>query len=450
MVDLAYSRRDILRSSVGLAGLTLPTFLNARAQGVTTRATAKSCIVIYCWGGISHYESWDPKPDAPVEIRGEFDSIATKTPGIRFSEYLPLMAEHSDKLAIVRSVHHDQGGHQQGMYISLTGHKLAGGPMSRAKSLSNWPSMAAMISRFHDPEIGTPGAIRLPYSMYDNGTLMAGEYGGWLGSNYDPILIPTPAGKPFQGVSRYTGRELKLKLNVKQKRMSQRLSLLQQLDRRVGSETQYDQLDKFRRIAADMLIGTGIQEAYDLEREDPRIRQMYGDHIGGQSMLLARRLVEAGVPVVQVCAGAGDLAGGSGDNWDTHRDHFPKMKRRLLPVFDRSVSALLTDLEQRGMLEETMVVFLTDFGRTPQVNKNGGRDHYPAVYSMALAGGGIRGGQTYGSSDDRGIEPASNACTPGDIHATVYQAMGIDPHTELLDHLDRPFQICDGQPLPLF
>jgi uncharacterized protein (DUF1501 family) len=177
---------------------------------------------------------------------------------------------------------------------------------------------------------------------------------------------------------------------------------------------------------------------------------MYGDHIGGQSMLLARRLTEAGVPVVQVCAGAGDLAGGGGDNWDTHRGHFAKMKNRLLPVFDRSVSALLTDLEQRGLLEETLVVFLTDFGRTPKINKNAGRDHYPAVYSLALAGGGIRGGQCYGSSDVNGARPASGACTPADFHATVYKAMGINHHTELHDHLDRPYRVCDGQPLPLF
>jgi uncharacterized protein (DUF1501 family) len=144
------------------------------------------------------------------------------------------------------------------------------------------------------------------------------------------------------------------------------------------------------------------------------------------------------------------LAGGGGDNWDTHRGHFAKMKNRLLPVFDRSVSALLTDLEQRGLLAETLVVFLTDFGRTPKINKNAGRDHYPAVYSLALAGGGIRGGQCYGSSDVNGARPASGACTPADFHATVYKAMGINHHTELHDHLDRPYRVCDGQPLPLF
>lgn len=445
MFDLQHSRRDVLRSSIGLAGLTVPTMLQLQSQAAVF-PQAKSCIVVFCWGGISHYESWDPKPDAPSELRGEFSSINTNVPGIRFCEHIPQMAKHADKLAIIRSVSHDQGGHQQGMYISLTGHKLAGG---RAKDRNNWPSVGAMVSRFQDPLAGTPAAIRLPYSMYDNGTLMAGEYGGWLGADYDPILMKTPAGKPFGGVSRYTSRELDLKLNVKEERITERRELLAQFDRDLSTKEKFERHDRFREMAADMLLGTGVKEAYDLEKEDPRIRTMYGDHIGGQSMLLARRLVEAGVPVVQVCAGAGDLAGGGGDNWDTHRGHFPKMKNRLLPVFDRSVSSLLTDLDMRGMLDETLVVFLTDFGRTPKVNNAGGRDHYPAVYSVALAGGGIRGGQVYGSSNVKGSQVASGLCSPGDVHATVYQAMGIPHHAELHDQLDRPFQICDGQPLPL-
>ena len=452
MLSLQHSRRDFLRSGVGLAGLTLPTFFKAQAaSGLNRTRKAKSCIIIYTWGGMSHYESFDPKPDAPAEVRGEFKPIGTATPGIQFCEHLPLLARHSDKLAIVRSVHHTQGGHQQGMYVTLTGHDPKGG--IKAKSRENWPSLTSMLSRFHNPAIGTPAAIRMPYSMYDNGTQMAGEGAGWLGSNYDPILLRTPAGKAYGGVNRFTDRELNLKLNVQEHRVSNRNSLLEQMDhdlgQRIGSAAAYDQLDHFRRMAADMLIGSPVRDAYDLEKEDPRIRAMYGDHMGGQTLLLSRRLVEAGVPVVQALCSASDLAGGGGDNWDTHRGHFPKMKDRLLPVFDRGVSALLTDLEMRGMLEETLVVFLTDFGRTPKINKNGGRDHHPGVYSLALAGGGIRGGQVYGSSDSKGAEPGSYACTPADVHATVYQAMGIDPRAELYDQLDRPFQICDGQPLPL-
>ena len=451
-MNLNYSRRGFLRSSVGVAGLTVPTLLKLQSQALAGAPKAKSCIVLYTWGGMSHYESFDPKPDAPSEVRGEFKSIPTATTGIRFCEYLPLLAKHSEKLAIVRSLYHDQGGHQQGMYTSLTGHKPEGG--IKAGKRTNRPSLTAMIGRFQGVQPGTPNAVRMPYSMYDNGTQMAGEDGGRLGFNYDPILIRTPAGKPFRGVTRYTDRELNLKLNMEKARVVERRALLEELEQDLAYpasvESEYDQLDHFRKMAANMLLESPVRDAYDLEREDPRVRMMYGDHICGQTLLLARRLVEAGVPVVQALCSAGDLAGGSGDNWDTHKGHFPKMKERLLPVFDRSVSAFLTDLEQRGLLDETLVVFLTDFGRTPKINGNGGRDHHPGVYSMVLAGGGIQGGQVYGSSDSSGVSPGSDACTPADFHATVYKAMGIDHHVELEDQLGKPFRICEGEPLPLF
>lgn len=451
MISLQYTRRNFLKSSIGLAGLSVPSFLSLVSRASTQAPKAKSCIVLYTWGGMSHYESFDPKPNAPSDIRGEFKPISTATPGIQFCEHLPLLAKHSEKMAIVRSIHHRHGGHQQGMYVSLTGHDPEGG--LKAKKRNNWPSLTSMISRFNEPLAGTPKAIKLPYSMYDNGTLMAGDYGGWLGSAYDPVIMKTPAGEPFQGVTRYTDKALNLKLNVKKNRIKERSSLLNDLDNQFGSNngtgTEYDQLNRYQQMAADLLLGSPVHDAYDLEKEDQRVRDMYGDHICGQTLLLSRRLVEAGVPVVQALCSAGDLAGGGGDNWDTHRNHFPKMKDRLLPVFDRSVSALLTDLEQRGMLDETLVVFLTDFGRTPKINGNGGRDHHPGVYSVALAGGGIRGGQVYGASDFRGAEPDSNACSPADFHATVYAALGIDHKTVLHDQQGMPFNICDGEPLPL-
>lgn len=452
MLDLQHTRRDFLRnSSVGLAGLTLPSFYNALAKsasGKSPKAKAKSCIIVYTWGGMSHYESFDPKPEAPSEIRGIFKHIPTATPGINYCEYLPQLAKHSEKLALVRSVRHRHGGHGAGMYINMTGHNPVG---AKPKDRKNWPSLASMISYFHNPAAGTPRAIRMPYSMYDNGGQQSGEHAGWLGAKYDPILVRTPAGQPWRGVNRYNDRELNLKLNLDKNRIADRRRLLGSLDTPKTEEAAYEKLDHYSQMAADMLLGSPVRAAYDLDKEDPKIRYMYGDHMGGQSLLLARRLVEAGVPVVQTLLSASDLAGGSGDNWDTHKNHFPKMKDRLLPVFDQSVSAFLTDLEMRGMLEETLVVFLTDFGRTPKVNGNGGRDHFPNVYTLALAGGGIRGGQAYGASDRKGVEPAENMCTPADIHATVFRAMGIDHKTELNDPIEgRPFMLCDGEPLPLF
>lgn len=442
-----HTRRTFLRGSAAAASvLSVPAWLPRQACAAAA-PPARSCIIIYLWGGIAHQESWDPKPKAPAELRGEFSPIATATPGVQFSEHLPLLAQHSEKLAVVRSLHHTVGGHGGALYRSITGQDA---PAGKAKDRSNWPSLTAMISRFSDTDSGTPPSIAMPYLNYDNGSLIQGQFGGWLGSDYDPVMMRTPAGKPYGGTSRYTDRELDLQLNVARDRVMRRQTLREKLDRAVGVERDFSRHERFRTMAADMLLSSPVKEAYDLEKEDPRVRVMYGDHIGGQSMLLARRLTEAGVPVVQVNAGAGDLAGGNGDNWDTHRDHFSKMKKRLLPVLDRSLSALLTDLEQRGTLEETLVAVLTDFGRTPKINNNGGRDHYPAVYSQILAGGGIRGGQVYGSSDNDGAQPATDACSPADFHATVFRAMGIEPHAELHDSEGRPFRICNGQPLPLF
>lgn len=211
----------------------------------------------------------------------------------------------------------------------------------------------------------------------------------------------------------------------------------------------YEDFQHFHGLAAEILGGSAVKQAYDLDKEDPKIRELYGNHLGGQSILLARRLTEAGVPVVQVCCAAGDLNGGSGDMWDTHGDNFNRLKNRLLPVLDRALSALLQDLSDRGTLNETLIVLLTDFGRTPRINAAAGRDHYPNVYSVALAGGGIRGGQVYGSSDSHGAFPKTQPCTPADIHATIFHALGISPRAELRDMLNRPHPVSDGEVLPL-
>ena len=215
MLSIRHSRRDFLRSGVGLAGLTLPTFLQARNSSLSSSASAKACIIIYTWGGMSHFESFDPKPEAPVDLRGEFKPIPTATPGMQFCEHVPLLAKHSEKLAVVRSVHHKQGGHQQGMYVTLTGHDPV--PGIKAKGRNNHPSLTSMLSYFHDPAVGTPAAIRMPYSMYDNGRQMAGEGAGWLGAKYDPVLMRTPGGEPYGGVSRFDDPALNLKLNLKKR-----------------------------------------------------------------------------------------------------------------------------------------------------------------------------------------------------------------------------------------
>ena len=446
------SRRELLAASAGVCGLSLPAFLHLRsavaAPNSTAAGKAKSCILLYCWGGMSHLDTWDLKPDAQVEVRGEFSPISTATPGIQIGEHLPRLARHTDKLAIVRSIHHDDSAHGRGMYWNLTGHKppRAGNipPMQ-----SDWPSLPAMVSKFRSAPRGVPTAVRLPYPMVDNNTLQAGEYGGWLGVKYDPIVMRPPGGEPFGGVSRTLGSEVLHLGEVDYGRVASRRELLAHLEQPLSRSGDFENFDHFRHLASDILLGSAVKNAYNLDLEDPKIRESYGIHLGGQSLLLARRLTEAGVPVVQVCCAAGDLNGGAGDMWDTHGDNFNRLKKNLLPVFDRATSALLQDLADRGTLDETLVVVLTDFGRTPRINGGAGRDHYPSVYSVVLAGGGIRGGQIYGSSDNSAAFPRTQPCGPPDIHATIFHALGISPRATLHDPLGRPLPVSDGEVLPL-
>jgi uncharacterized protein (DUF1501 family) len=446
----ALSRRSALATVAGLGALSLPAWLQMRASGAVagTAGKAKSCIIVYCWGGMSHFESWDPKPDAPPEFRGEFAPIPTATPGVFVSEHLPRLAKLTEKLAIVRSICHDDSAHGRGMYWNLTGHRPP--RVGNIPPMANdWPSLPAVISKLRSAPAGVPAAVRVPYPMVDNDTLQAGEYGGWLGVKYDPIVMRPAQGEPFGGVSRTLGSEVLDLAGGDRPRIAARQDLLSSLERPLSQAADFESFKHFHSLAKDILLGSAVQNAYDLQREDPKVRESYGNHLGGQSMLLARRLTEAGVPIVQVCCAAGDLNGGAGDMWDTHSDNFNRLKNRLLPVFDQGFSALISDLAARGTLDETLVVFLTDFGRTPRINASAGRDHYPSVYSVALAGGGIRGGVVYGSSDSNGAFPRTQPCGPPDIHATIFRALGISPRAELRDPLGRPFPVSDGEVLPL-
>ena len=450
------SRRQVLATSLGCAGLSLTDFLQlqsiAREKKNETKGKAKSCIILFAWGGMSHLETWDPKPDAPKEIRGSFDTIPTATPGIHIGEHMPYLAKQTNKLAIVRSMHHGSSAHGKAMYWNFTGHKppQSDTAANLPPSSSDWPSLLSVISKFKSAPPGLPSSIRIPYPLVDNGTLQAGEYGGWLGSSYNPIVIRTPKGKEFGGVSRDLGASrIDPKEAIDRKVLSSRLGLLGHLDQFQGIGNSVTDMDYFRNLATDMLMSPNVRKAFDLDLESQKTKDKFGNHICGQSMLLARRLVQAEVPIVTVACSAGDLNGSAGDHWDTHADNFNRIKNRMLPALDRPAAALLDDLDERGMLDETLVVFLTEFGRTPKINKNAGRDHYPSCYSVAFAGAGIQGGQVYGKSDKSGSEPAKNACGPADLHATIFKAFGIDHKTTITDRLGRPFPISDGEPLPL-
>ena len=448
-----FSRRRWLQMTAGGLGVSLPGFLGLKQQAAaaaTKPARAKRCIVLYCWGGISHIDTWDPKPDASAEIRGEFHPINTAAPGMRFGEHMPLLAKQADKLAVIRSIHHGCSAHGKGMYWNMTGHAPpqpdTGGNLPPSRD--DWPSLAAMISNFHEAPRGMPRAIRLPYPLVDNGTLQAGEFAGFMGVTRDPIVIRTPSGKEYGGVSRNLGSAV-LKLNdpLDEARMHARRGLLASIERGIGAPKTTAPFEHFRELAGDMLLTEEVKRAYDLEKEDPRVRESYGEHICGHSVLLAKRLSEAGVPIVTVCCAAGDLNGSKGDHWDTHGDNFNRLKKKMLPPFDRAASALLADLDQRGLLEETLVVFLTDFGRTPKVNKSRGRDHYPKAWSAVLGGGGINGGGAYGATSADGQSVVRGKCDVPDVLATLCAALGIDPQKHNPSGVGRPIRITEGEPI---
>ncbi len=451
------TRRGMLGTSLGLLGYSLADVLalrsSAQAASRTTSGRAKSCIVLFCWGGMSHLDTWDPKPAASSDIRGEFSTIATATPGVQIGEHMPHLAQQTERLAIIRSMHHGSSAHGKAMYWNLTGHAppRADQAVNLPPSSDDWPSLGAVVSKFRRAPRGMPPAVRLPYPLVDNGTLQAGEYAGWLGMQYDPIVIRTPRGQAFGGVSRDLGASrIDPNEQIDRQRLDARLGLLRRLETRAAAGDPLAKLDYFRGLAADMLTSPQVRQAFDLSQEPSQVHDRFGDHICGQSILLARRLIQAGVPIVTVACSAGDLNGSVGDHWDTHGNNFARLKDTMLPAFDRPASVLLDDLHERGMLDDTLVVLLTEFGRTPKINGNAGRDHFPSCYSVALAGGGIRGGQVYGSSDRFGATPAENACGPNDLHATIFSALGISPATIIHDRLNRPFPISDGSVLPLF
>jgi hypothetical protein len=455
-------RREFLR--VGLGGLTLPSLLALRGASAARPAAsgfgrAKSCIVLFAWGGMSHFETLDPKPEAPSEIRGIFDPIKTSADGIRFSEHLPKLARHAHQMAVVRSVFHDAPAHRPAAYWNLTGHAPrelnANWPVTR----QDWPSLGSMVSaaigshrtdtRSH-PSL--PRAVALPYEMADGGKAN-GQDGGFLGITHDPVIVRPRKGREYDGVSPSSGRiELGLPPGIDLERMRERRGLSAAMEHTdpVAEQGVGRAQGRARELAMEMLLSDRVRLAFDLDRERPETHARYGDHICGQSTLLARRLVESGVPLATVYCAAGDLNGSIGDHFDTHANNFNRLKNNMLPPLDQASSALLTDLEERGLLDETLVVWLTEFGRTPKINSGVGRDHYPNCYSVAFAGGGIRGGLVYGASNRLGAEPAESPCGPPDLHATIFHALGI-PSSHLLHDLDRrPLAIADGNPLPLF
>jgi hypothetical protein len=408
-------------------------------------------ILVFLTGGLSHLDSLDMKPDAPEGIRGEFRPIATTVPGIQVCEHLPELAARAGKLAIVRSLAHPYTNHLNATHELLTGHPQPGAFFDKIASRDDYPCYSAGLDYVRPSTDGVPNGVMLPTFLMEGPLVWPGQHAGLLGPRHDPWQIRQDPSRPGFRVD-----SLSLPVGFSVERLDRRQQLLDQLSRsqdalaappHSGSDSMSDQ----RQRAMALLLSGKVSGAFDLEREDPRLRDRYGRHMYGQSLLLARRLVEAGVGVVQVNMGRVQT-------WDTHSSNFKSLKGRLLPPLDRGVGALIDDLETRGLLEETLVVVTGEFGRTPRigsstgnVNSRDGRDHWAAVFSAVFAGGGVQGGQVIGQSDRIGAYPASRAYSPADLAATIYQTLGVDPATELRDRLNRPVRLTTGEPIaPLF
>jgi hypothetical protein len=430
-------RRSLLKASLGgMAGLSLPSLLRERAAAADAarpRSAAKSVILLWMTGGPSHIDTWDVKPDAPAEIRGPFRSIPTRLPGVAICEHLPKQAALMDRLTIIRSVDATKSNHEP-THVFQTGN-LEADPRTNPVG-DKYPAIASLAAKLrggNDPSMP-------PYVVLNMKDRSHVAWGGYLGKAYDPFLGSN------------IGPLLGLPLELPPPRILARRTLRQQVDRlRSGLDQagSMEALDRFEAQAIDMVTGPGARAAFDLEREPEKVRELYGPHEWCRQALLARRLVEAGASFVTI-----DLSNHSASGtWDTHGDNIPPYGgiwnglRPLLPIFDHLLATLVTDLEQRGLLDQVLVLAMGEFGRTPRLGTQGstdGRDHWPVVLSMTLAGGGFRHGQVIGATDRQGAFIKDRPVTPGDLAATIYHHLGVPLDAHYLDHQGRPRSIVEG------
>lgn len=443
-------RRVFIRKSLlslgGLCGLrlTLPELLRSRAAaGDANRETfgrAKHVIMVYLHGGHPQQETFDPKPNGPSAVRGEFGDIPTALPGVRFSEVLPKMATIADRLAVVRSMTHDNPNHVTASLPAMTGHTHPPGTPQRdfPPAATDFPPLGAVVSLLKPAPPELPTWVRVgPLMRRNNGTVLHGQLPGFLGARHDHFAIDQSLLADHVQVEAVApGTELN------NERLRGRQKLLETFDnqrRTLEALAEARDLDVFYQRAFSLLSAPQTRRAFDLAAERPETRKRYGQTEFGQRCLLARRLVEAGVPMVNV-----SYCHTPSDSWDTHSQNFRKMRHPLAPTLDLAMHGLITDLEQRGMLDETLVVINAEFGRTPAINKNAGRDHWPWVYSLVLAGAAIRAGTVHGASDASAAYPTESPCSPADFAATLYHLLGVPSDTVIYDRLNRPHRLIIG------
>jgi hypothetical protein len=435
---------------LGWLGLSLPFLLRSSARAASKGKAAaggfgraKSCILLYLTGGPPQHETFDPKPEAPLEIRGDFKAISTNVPGIQFSELLPKTARIANHLAIIRSMSTDNNSHSASGYFMLTGYEH----MSKAEvpaSPQDWPCLASAVGAMKPSERSPYSAVILPELNHnDNAPPSPGQSGGFMGQAWNPMVFQCDPNSP-----RFEIDGLKLPDGVSAARLHDRVGLMKQLDRQFIDGAKSDAVSAMDRMSArayEMLQSAASQKAFELEEEKPALRDAYGRHKFGQSVLLARRLIESGVRLVQVNwpREANDQVTGF-PVWDTHKNNSQRVRTVLCPPFDLAFSTLITDLAQRGLLDETLVVAMGEFGRSPKINAAGGRDHWGSCFSLALAGAGITGGQIIGASDKDGGFPAHRPLHPPDLAATIFHLLGINPAGDFTDPLGRPRSLTSG------
>jgi hypothetical protein len=442
---IGITRREALQVGYsGLLGLgvsALPTAAATTSSPEPAKAgrRAKSLVVVFLTGAPSHLDMFDLKPDAPEGIRGEFQPIATRIPGMQISEHLPRLAARADKYALVRSLSHRENNHLVATHHVLTGHPQPGAFFDKVASRDDWPSYASALKYLQPRDAGIPGGVNLPTFLVEGPLTWPGQNAGFLGPNNDPWQITRdPNAADFQVDN------LRFDPGMEITRLGDRRTLLEQVDQQrewLANTAEARRLSDQQQRALAMLNSGRIAQAFEMDREPVAVRERYGRHAFGQSLLLARRLLQAGVPVVQANMGRVQ-------NWDTHGANFTRLKKQLLPPLDQGVAALLDDLEATGLLEDTLVMLLGEFGRTPKISGNGkepGRDHWAACFSGLFAGAGVRGGQVIGKSDKIGAYPMTEPYTPDDIGATVYHVLGVDPSAEVRDRQGRPVTLNRGR-----
>ena len=445
-------RRELLRAGgLSALGLTLPWLDGSvsRADSATISATggkAKSCIVLFLMGGPPQHSTFDPKPGAPAEVRGQFEPVSTAVPGMQICELWPRTALITDRLAILRAMSTGDNAHSSSGYYMLTGQPHA--PMNAENANpgfpNDFPNIGAMSRRLLSPRGQLPGAVRLPHRIFNtDGSVWPGQDAGFLGQAVEPWLLNC---QPATAAARID--EFSLSSEVSEQRLQQRRQLLQNLrsslpaTAAITAENTYDQLIE---KAFDVLGSSPARQAFELEHESAVTRDRYGRSQFGQSVLMGRRLVEAGVSLVQVNWYRGPEEPSDAPCWDSHARESQRLKDVLCPSADQALAALVEDLTERGMLEETLVVVMAEFGRTPRFNGAAGRDHWGHVFSVALAGGGVRGGTVYGASDEIGAYAKEGRVSPQDLTAPIFHCLGLDPHSTITDTLGRPLPISRGE-----